>query len=198
VAEPFRCIGFADRAFTVPCPEPVTCEVHVKHDGRWGGWQKLCGRHADGTVEVLGSAPGYEVERRALCADCPDVLTNGMRDLGAEVTVSTAAPAVAGPYATEPFTCPHGVTYWMEPTGEHSPHGPGTRCSDHCRACRGRHAPPPGPRRPFPGRSRRGQYGCGGGSADGGSRMARRSTPPPRVTPTSCSLSLTVTEANRG
>jgi len=36
---------------------------------------------------------------------------------GVEVTVSTAPPLVRSRY-TERFPCPHGVTYWMEPTGE--------------------------------------------------------------------------------
>jgi hypothetical protein len=50
------------------------------------------------------------------CAE--DVLRAGMTALGADVTVSTRPPLVAGPYTTDPFTCPHGVSYWMEPTGE--------------------------------------------------------------------------------
>lgn len=47
---------------------------------------------------------------------CLDVLRDGMAPV--EITISTAPPIVAGPYTTEPFTCPHGVTYWIEPTGE--------------------------------------------------------------------------------
>ena len=35
-----------------------------------------------------------------------------------DITVSTVAPLVAGPYTTAPFICPHGVRHWIEPTGE--------------------------------------------------------------------------------
>lgn len=51
-------------------------------------------------------------------SSCPDVLRKGMRDQGVEVTVSRFRPLVVGPYTTDPYTCPHGVTYWIEPTGE--------------------------------------------------------------------------------
>lgn len=37
---------------------------------------------------------------------------------GCEITVSTAPPLIAGPYGTNGYTCPHGVTYWIEPTSE--------------------------------------------------------------------------------
>jgi hypothetical protein len=41
-----------------------------------------------------------------------------MAAMGVEITVSTVPPLVAGPYTTDGFTCPHGVTFWIEPTGE--------------------------------------------------------------------------------
>jgi hypothetical protein len=44
-----------------------------------------------------------------------DVLREGMSPI--EITVSTSPPLVDGPYTADPFTCPHGVRYWMEPTG---------------------------------------------------------------------------------
>jgi hypothetical protein len=113
-----RCVGYTDRTFTVPCPEPPTCEMRVSRNGVWATWKKACDRHAAGAMEILGKAPGYEVERRALCADCPDVLRDEARVLGLEVTASTSEPAVAGPYTADPFICPHGVAYWIEPTGE--------------------------------------------------------------------------------
>jgi hypothetical protein len=48
---------------------------------------------------------------------CAEILRADMAP--ADVTVSTAAPIVLGDYTwTEGFTCPHGVTYWVEPTGE--------------------------------------------------------------------------------
>ncbi len=37
---------------------------------------------------------------------------------GCEITVSTARPLVRGPYTADGFRCPHGVEYWIEPTGE--------------------------------------------------------------------------------
>jgi hypothetical protein len=50
--------------------------------------------------------------------DCRELLRAGMAEKGVEVDVSATPPAVAGPYTTDGFTCPHGVTYWIEPTGE--------------------------------------------------------------------------------
>jgi len=52
---------------------------------------------------------------------CRDVLLNALRqdpEGTLDVTISTAPPLIAGPYTTAPFTCPHGVSYWLEPTGE--------------------------------------------------------------------------------
>jgi hypothetical protein len=49
---------------------------------------------------------------------CSDYLKQEMAAKGVEVTVSTAPPIVAGPYEEACFTCPHGTTYWMEPTSE--------------------------------------------------------------------------------
>lgn len=47
---------------------------------------------------------------------CAELLREGMAP--DEITVSTEPPIVIGPWTTEPFVCPHGVTYWIEPTGE--------------------------------------------------------------------------------
>ncbi|WP_066374157.1 hypothetical protein [Herbidospora mongoliensis] len=49
---------------------------------------------------------------------CADVLRTLMADMGVEVTVSTEPPLVDGSYTDDPHTCPHGTTYWIEPTGE--------------------------------------------------------------------------------
>lgn len=49
---------------------------------------------------------------------CPNELRDRMAAMGVEITVSTSPPLVAGPYTTDGFTCPHGTTYWIEPTGE--------------------------------------------------------------------------------
>lgn len=51
-------------------------------------------------------------------AQCPNELRDRMADLGTEITVSTSPPLVRGPYTVDGFTCPHGTTYWIEPTGE--------------------------------------------------------------------------------
>jgi hypothetical protein len=49
---------------------------------------------------------------------CRQTLISGMRDMGVEVVASTLPPLVVGPYTTDPYVCPHGTTFWLEPTGE--------------------------------------------------------------------------------
>lgn len=49
---------------------------------------------------------------------CPAFLRSKAADLGLDVTASATPPVVAGSYTVEPFTCPHGTRYWIEPTGE--------------------------------------------------------------------------------
>jgi len=39
-------------------------------------------------------------------------------DQPTDITISTVPPIVAGPYTQDGLRCPHGVTYWLEPTGE--------------------------------------------------------------------------------
>ncbi len=51
-------------------------------------------------------------------AECREYVRQTMAELGCEVTVSTAPPLVEGPYENEGFKCPHGTTYWVQPTGE--------------------------------------------------------------------------------
>lgn len=45
-----------------------------------------------------------------------------LRDLwakeGIEVHITTVPPLTPGPYTSYSMRCPHGVTYWWEPTGE--------------------------------------------------------------------------------
>lgn len=41
-----------------------------------------------------------------------------MAAMDIEITVSELPPLVANPFVTDPFVCPHGVTYWIEPTSE--------------------------------------------------------------------------------
>jgi len=50
--------------------------------------------------------------------DCGRALVDAAAGMGLDVTASTEPPLVAGPYTTDPCVCPHGVTYWIEPTGE--------------------------------------------------------------------------------
>ena len=49
---------------------------------------------------------------------CPDALRQGMADMGIEIIVSTAHPLIRTPYTIDPYTCPHGIDYWIEPTSE--------------------------------------------------------------------------------
>lgn len=51
-------------------------------------------------------------------ADCPGIIKREMTKLGVDVTVSTAPPLIQGPYEQAGFVCPHGTTYWLEPTSE--------------------------------------------------------------------------------
>lgn len=50
--------------------------------------------------------------------DCAEYLKAKATEHGLDIHVSTRPPIVAGPYTTEPMVCPHGTTYWYEPTGE--------------------------------------------------------------------------------
>jgi hypothetical protein len=50
------------------------------------------------------------------CEACRDLLKQQMAAKGIEVTISTAPPIIVSPYEEACFTCPHGTTYWMEPT----------------------------------------------------------------------------------
>lgn len=48
---------------------------------------------------------------------CADHIRNIMAVGGVEVTVRAANPLIASQW-TRGMTCPHGTTYWYEPTGE--------------------------------------------------------------------------------
>ncbi|MFF4600598.1 hypothetical protein [Amycolatopsis sp. NPDC001319] len=50
--------------------------------------------------------------------DCRQVLIDEMAKRHTEVTVTTAPPVIVNPYTTDPFVCPHGTAFWMEPTSE--------------------------------------------------------------------------------
>lgn len=56
--------------------------------------------------------------RPACWDECATTVRDTWAELGAEVTVSTARPIVPGRYPSPELTCPHGVKYWCEPTGE--------------------------------------------------------------------------------
>ena len=49
---------------------------------------------------------------------CADVLREVMASRGVEITVSTEPPLVRNPYVTDPYSCPHKVLFWIEPTSE--------------------------------------------------------------------------------
>lgn len=51
-------------------------------------------------------------------SECAQQLATLSAETGAEVHVSTLPPLVRGTYETAGFRCPHGVEYWIEPTGE--------------------------------------------------------------------------------
>lgn len=53
-----------------------------------------------------------------MSCECIDFLKATMAGLGCDVFVSTEPPIVCGPYPTEAARCPHGTTFYMEPTGE--------------------------------------------------------------------------------
>ncbi|RPE27335.1 hypothetical protein [Kitasatospora cineracea] len=50
--------------------------------------------------------------------ECESTLRQRFAAAGVEVTVSTQPPLVDGPYTVDGMTCPHGIAYWWEPTGE--------------------------------------------------------------------------------
>lgn len=49
---------------------------------------------------------------------CPSQLRTEAKAKGVTVTVSEQPPLIVGPYTTDPFVCPHGEMFWIEPTGE--------------------------------------------------------------------------------
>jgi hypothetical protein len=49
------------------------------------------------------------------CRDCMIALATAD---GVDIIVSTAPPLIEGPYGINGFTCPHGTTYWIEPSSE--------------------------------------------------------------------------------
>jgi hypothetical protein len=95
MSETHQCIGFANKAFTTPCPEPVTSLIRVCHNGQWASWKEACDFHAAAAVDVLSQTEGYEIKRQPLCKDCPDLLRSSMGELGTDITVSLAHLVVA-------------------------------------------------------------------------------------------------------
>lgn len=51
-------------------------------------------------------------------AGCREFIREAAAQLGADVVVSTAPPLVEGPYGVNSYRCPHGVEYFIEPSGE--------------------------------------------------------------------------------
>lgn len=62
-------------------------------------------------TNALGHSVCAEFLRTTMAEGFPD-------HPGCEITVSTARPLIVGPYGVNGYTCPHGVTYWIEPTSE--------------------------------------------------------------------------------
>lgn len=54
----------------------------------------------------------------AFTHECENDLRRMWAERNTEVTITTVPPIVAGPYTTDGMRCPHGITYWFEPTGE--------------------------------------------------------------------------------
>ena len=54
----------------------------------------------------------------AFMHECEALLRSKWAAMGTEVTISTAEPLVITPDTKPGFRCPHGITYWMEPTNE--------------------------------------------------------------------------------
>lgn len=75
---------------------------------------------------ALAFRRGQPVGVRAMLPDLPDPTRDECGEelrlraaaAGAEVTVSTAAPLVETQWTKPPSTCPHGITYWLEPTSD--------------------------------------------------------------------------------
>lgn len=63
-------------------------------------------------TDALGRSECAEFLRTQLAA------IGDAKGIGADAVVSTARPLVASPYGEHSFRCPHGVEYWIEPTGE--------------------------------------------------------------------------------
>lgn len=49
---------------------------------------------------------------------CANQLKKAAGDIGTDIVISTEPPIVQGEYETGEFTCPHGVTFYIEPSGE--------------------------------------------------------------------------------
>ena len=48
-------------------------------------------------------------------SECADAIREGFAP--SDYHVTTAPPIIQGTFTKEPFTCPHGVLFWAEPTG---------------------------------------------------------------------------------
>jgi len=49
---------------------------------------------------------------------CAQYIRDFFAGEGIDATVSTAPPIVATPYTEPGMRCPHGTTFWFEPTSE--------------------------------------------------------------------------------
>lgn len=51
-------------------------------------------------------------------SECASELYALAAETDVEIHVSTLPPLIVGAYENAGFRCPHGVEYWIEPTGE--------------------------------------------------------------------------------
>lgn len=49
---------------------------------------------------------------------CSAYIRRFFDEQGIDVTIATVPPLVSGPYTEPGMTCPHGTTFWFEPTGD--------------------------------------------------------------------------------
>lgn len=100
-------------------PIDCCCNWGAARKGEWPEFEcSACPVHDfDGTVDEYCSAHTSQGPH----AQCRTVILETLKkgptpDI--QVTISEAPPIVRGPFTGGPFVCPHGVAFWLEPTGE--------------------------------------------------------------------------------
>lgn len=68
---------------------------------------------------MTSSTPASEPVRNPSCdAECGALIRAHFAEWGVDAVVTAVAPLVASPYDDLNMTCPHGVTWHTEPTGD--------------------------------------------------------------------------------